>query len=451
MRPAAPSPRPQRIAIIGSGISGLAAAWLLSGSHDVTVYEKSDHVGGHSNTVLAALPGGEIPVDTGFIVFNERNYPNLTALFRELKVAVAPSDMSFAVSAGNGRLEYGSAVPGMLFAQRRNLLRPRFWAMLRDIRRFHRDATAALADLRTGETLGQFLDRHGYGRDMIAHHVLPMGAAIWSTPPARMLDYPVASLFRFLDNHGLLGLDNRPAWSTVRGGSREYVRRMTAGFRRPVRVDSAVEAVTRLPNDVRIEDRQGGVEHYDAVIMACHADQSLQLLKDVDEAERRVLGAFGFQRNIAVLHTDPGLMPRRRAAWASWNVLVQDPEQICVTYWMNRLQPLPTATNLFVTLNPVSMPREGTILRSFLYEHPVFDTRAVRMQSLAWNIQGQRRTWFCGAWLGHGFHEDGLQAGLAVAEALGGVQRPWTVENPSGRISLPAGWPGVLDTRVRAA
>lgn len=447
----ADSQAPRRIAIIGSGIAGLSAAWLLSRTHAVTVYEKSDHVGGHSNTVMAAVPEGQVAVDTGFIVFNARNYPNLTQLFAQTGVPVAPSDMSLSVSAGGGRLEYGSGVPRMLLAQKRNLFRPAFWRMLRDIRRFHRDARAALQSGQPNDTLGAFLQRGGYCDAMIDAHVLPMGAAIWSTPPQRMLDYPVASLFRFLDNHGLLGLDNRPRWSTVRGGSREYVSRLTAGFRDRIRVNAAVEAVTRLPAGVRIEDRQGGVEHYDQVVMACHADQSLQLLKDADEAERRVLGAFGFQRNVAVLHTDPALMPRRRAAWASWNVLVRDPETLCVTYWMNRLQPLATATNLFVTLNPVTMPREGTILRSFLYEHPVFDNRAVRMQSLAWNLQGQRRTWFCGAWLGHGFHEDGLQAGLAVAEALGGTRRPWQVDNESGRLALPAGWPAVIAARARAA
>ena len=447
----------RNIAIIGSGISGMSAAWLLSQRHRVTIYDRAEHVGGHANTVEVDAGDGTIAVDTGFIVFNDWNYPNLNALFDHLDVPVAKSDMSFAVSSDNGRFEYGGAAPSMLFGQRRNLIRPDFWRMLIDIRRFYAEAKESFADTPETMTLREYLGQHRLGHAFVRDHLLPMTAAIWSTPAEHMLDYPAQSLLRFLDNHGLLGLSDRPQWSTVQGGSREYVKRLTAGFRDRIRLNTAVEAVTRLPDGVRIEDRQGGVEEFDEVVFACHADGALALIKDPDRAEQRMLRAFRYQRNVAMLHTDRALMPKRRRVWASWNYLTRqvsandEAQQLCVSYWMNRLQPLPTRHDLFVTLNPVEQPAEGTILRSVPYDHPVFDAATVRMRSLIWNIQGHRNTWFCGSYLGDGFHEDGIQAGLAVAEALGGVRRPWDVENESGRLSLPPGWPELMTTTRKAA
>lgn len=447
----------RNIAIIGSGIAGMSAAWLLSKENRVTIYDRAEHIGGHANTVEVDPGDGRIAVDTGFIVFNDRNYPNLNALFRHLDVPVARSDMSFAVSSDEGRFEYGGAAPSKLFGQRRNLVRPDFWRMLADIRRFYAEARQDVASTPEAMSLREYLGQHRLGEAFVRDHLLPMTAAIWSTPAEQMLDYPAQSLFRFMDNHGLLGLSNRPQWYTVQGGSREYVKRLTAGFRDRFRLNTAVEAVTRLPDGVRIEDRQGGVEEFDEVVFACHADEALGLIKDPDGAEWRMLGAFRYQRNVAMLHTDRTLMPKRRRVWGSWNYLSRslsandESPQLCVSYWMNRLQPLPTRHDLFVTLNPVEQPAEGTILRSVPYDHPLFDAATVRMRSLIWNIQGHRNTWFCGSYLGDGFHEDGIQAGLAVAEALGGTRRPWTVEAESGRLGLPPGWPELMTNARQAA
>jgi len=428
------------IAVVGTGISGMAAAWLLSRHHQVTVYEKDDRIGGHSNTVIATGAAGDVPVDTGFIVYNERNYPNLVALFDHLGVPTQPSDMSFSASLDGGRFEYSGAGIGGLLAQPRNLLRPRLWRMVRDIMRFYREAPVD-ADRPGMEavSLGDYLNIKGYGRAFIDDHLLPMGAAIWSTPVNRMLDYPFLAFVRFSANHGLLQTRDRPAWRTVSGGSRGYVGRLTASFAGNILTNTAVTRIRRDAAGVWIEDRQHGARRFDHVVIATHGDQALGLLADPDRAEQRLLGAFRYERNLAILHSDPRLMPRSRRAWASWNFIDQGGgprRKVTVTYWMNRLQGLPGALPLFVTLNPQEMPRRETIHRSFLYEHPVFDLAAMRAQQMLWNLQGNRRTWYCGAHFGHGFHEDGLQAGLAVAEQLGGLERPWRVDAPNGRIHV---------------
>jgi uncharacterized protein len=431
--------RPLSIAVIGSGISGLAAAWLLSLGHRVTLYEKEDRPGGHSCTVDAPGAG---PVDMGFIVYNERCYPNLAALFRHLGVATRPSDMSFAVSLDAGRLEYAGTSLGTLFAQRRNLLRPRFWAMIGDLLRFYREAPALLrrpdAD---AITLGEFLRAGGYGDAFVRDHLLPMGAAIWSAPAEAMRAHPAASFIRFCENHGLLRLYGRPVWRTVEGGSREYVSAMFRQIRGAATLNTAVASIRREGGRVRVRDRHGESRVFDHVVIAAHADQAVAMLDDASGEERRLLGAFRYQRNLAILHTDAALMPRRRAVWSSWNYLSRsdapESQAVGVTYWMNRLQPfLPRTPDLFLTLNPPQAPREGTVLRSALFDHPVYDRGAVAAQRALWSLQGQRNTWFCGAYFGAGFHEDGLQAGLAVAEALGGLRRPWSVENESGRIHV---------------
>ncbi len=430
--------RPLNIAVVGTGISGMAAAWLLSKRHVVTLYEKDDRIGGHTNTVMVDTPSGPLAVDTGFIVYNERNYPNLTALFHHLGVASQPTEMSFAASLDDGRFEYsGSSLSGLL-AQRRNILRPRFWRMLRDVLRFYREAPKDVASRDGGEiNLRTYLNVKGYGQDFIHDHLLPMGAAIWSTPVDRMLDYPLGAFVRFCDNHGLLQVRDRPQWRTVTGGSREYVQRLTAPYANRVLLNTAVASISREEHGVSVEDRQGGLRRYDHVVLACHADQALEMLDHPDAVERRLLGAFGYARNVAILHTDAELMPQSRRAWSSWNFLSRSDdhrEKVSVTYWMNRLQRLPGERQLFVTLNPTRLPRASSILRSFLYEHPIYDLDAARAQRMLWNLQGLRRTWYCGAYFGHGFHEDGLQAGLAMAEQLGGVRRPWSVDEPNGRI-----------------
>lgn len=444
------------MAVIGGGIAGLSAAWLLSRSHEVTLYDRADYAGGHTNTVDVQTGDGEVAVDTGFIVFNDRNYPNLCALFEHLGVESARSDMSFSVSVDGGRFEYGAARPTMLFAQPANAINPAYLRMLRDIMRFYRAGQEALqtgADAANG-SLGDFLRALDAGPELARWHVLPLSAAIWSAPAQRMLDFPAMPFLRFMANHGLLGLNDRPRWRTVTGGGRNYVRAMLGDMPAQVRLNTGVEAVTRTPGGVRVEDRQGGVDFFDQVVMASHADETLHMIKDADNAERRVLGAFRYQRNLAVLHQDPRFMPRRRRAWASWNNLMSgeiDGSAPMVTYWMNRLQPLPTRENLFVTLNPEPEDMPETVLRSFPYDHPMFDTATDMMQRMIWNIQGQRGLWFCGSYLGHGFHEDGIQSGLAVAEALSRVRRPWSVPQESGRLSIPANWATVAETPGRAA
>ena len=452
--PSPPDGRPLRIAVVGAGISGLSCAWLLSGRHDVQVFEADGRIGGHSHTVDAPDRGASVPVDTGFIVYNEPAYPNLSALFRHLQVPTRASDMSFAVSLDGGALEYAGTDLNGLFAQRANLLRPRFWSMLRDLLRFYREAprdAQASGDL----ALDDYLDARGYGRAFRDDHLYPMGAAIWSSTAADIGRYPVAAFVRFCENHGLLRVSGRPVWRTVEGGSREYVRRLTQSFADRIHRDEPVIAVAREPDGVRLRTRRGAwTAPFDHVVLATHADQSLRMLLAPSAAERRLLGAIPYTRNLAVLHRDPALMPRRRAVWSSWNYLASRQGESgqaapTVTYWMNRLQPHlpqgPGAQALFVTLNPAVPPHPDHLLRTEVYEHPRFDATGIAAQRELWSLQGRQRTWFCGAWFGSGFHEDGLQAGLAVAEALGGVRRPWSVPDESGRIHLPRGAAGLAD------
>ncbi|MGF9564341.1 NAD(P)/FAD-dependent oxidoreductase [Neorhizobium sp. JUb45] len=428
------------IAVVGSGISGLSAAWLLSQHHDVTVFEAGDRIGGHSNTVAFESAGGPVAVDTGFIVYNEVTYPNLTALFSLLAVPTVASSMSFAVSLNEGAFEYSGGTGLGLFAQRSNIVSPRFWSMMRDLLRFYRNAPRDIENM-GGISLDDYLNRNGYGRGFREDHLYPMAAAIWSTPAVKVGEYPAASFVRFCCNHGLLELWNRPIWRTVNGGSREYVSRLTRHFADRIRLSTPVVQIRRGDQQVEIRDVHGQLHMFDDVVIATHADQALRMLADASEREKRILGAFRYSRNEAVLHGDTSLMPKRRAAWSSWNYVSdtrvrtgEDVQQPSITYWMNRLQPLGSAPATFVTLNPSQQPREETVIRREVYEHPIFDLETDRAQQEIWSLQGVRNTWFCGAHFGSGFHEDGLQAGLAVAEDLGGVGRPWQVEQESARI-----------------
>jgi predicted NAD/FAD-binding protein len=426
------------IAVVGTGISGLSAAWLLGQRHDVTVFEADGRPGGHSHTVDTASKGGAVPVDTGFIVYNEATYPNLTALFAHLGTPTKPAEMSFSVSLDDGALEYsGSGVAG-IFAQKSNVLNLRFWSMLRDILRFYRHAPRDVARLGM-TTLGQYLDQNGYGEAFREDHLYPMAAAVWSLPAKRVADYPAAAFVGFCGNHGLLQFAGRPLWRTVDGGARVYVEALCAPLKDRLRLGAPVRSIRRSREGVFIATEREGEERFDQVVIGVHADQALTMLRDPTPEERNTLGAFRYSRNEAVLHEDTSLMPRRRKVWSSWNYAASrsDPSApVSVTYWMNRLQTIPECAPRFVTLNPIVEPRADLVIQRQICEHPIFDAEAIAAQDRLWSLQGRRGIWFCGAYFGSGFHEDGLQAGLAVAEALGGVRRPWRVANESGRIKI---------------
>lgn len=432
----------RRIAVVGAGISGLSAAWLLSKNHDVVLYERDHRLGGHSNTIHVDIDGRSVPVDTGFIVYNESTYPNLTAMFDHLGVRTKKSEMSFAVSRDEGRLEYCGAGLSGLFAQKRNIANPRFWSMLRDLVRFYKSAAGDLASLSPAHTLGDYLDRHRYGLAFRDDHLLPMAGAIWSAPCSAILDYPASAFIRFFHNHGLLLLSDRPQWRTVESGSIAYVRRLAEDFNGRICLGADIGSIDRHAGGVALHDRKHGTERFDDVVIATHADQALRLLAEPSAMERELLGAFRYSRNEAVLHTDVTAMPRRRSVWSSWNHVEGSPDarEVGVTYWMNRLQGLDTRQPMLVTLNPQMPIRDDLVLHRETYQHPLFDRAAIEAQQLLWSLQGQKGTWYCGAHFGAGFHEDGLQSGLAVAEALGGVKRPWQVEDESSRITLPESW-----------
>jgi predicted NAD/FAD-binding protein len=412
-----------RIAVIGAGVSGLGAAYALKDVHDVVLYEKTERLGGHAHTVTVDYGGEPIDVDTGFIVYNIRNYPNLVGLFDALGVESVQTDMSFAF-AGAG-LEWSSSFPRGVFAQKRNLASPGFLRMLADIQRFNRLAPEDLAAGRLGHlTVGGYLRRRGFGAAFENHYLLPMGAAIWSTSDGGIRGAPAESFVRFFANHNLLQLV-QPTWRTVKGGSRTYVDRLAAILGARVRVGCGVTRVRRLAGAVQVTDARGRTELFDQVIFACHSDQALALLADADGQERAFLGAVRYTPNQAYLHRDPALMPRRRGAWGSWNYLLDDDgEPGGVTYWMNRLQGLRPDCPLFVSLNPAAPPDPALTFGVFQCDHPQFDTASLAAQRQFGRLQGRGGAWYAGAWLGYGFHEDGLTAGLRVAHALGG-RTPW--------------------------
>lgn len=432
------SPRqPLSVAVIGSGISGLSASWLLSQAHRVTLYEKAERLGGHTNTVEVNVGGESIPVDTGFIVFNERTYPNLCALFETIGVESVWSDMSFSVSAEGGRFEYSGSHLNGLLASRRNIVRPRFWSMIRDLLRFYKEAPidAQKSDW-SGASLGDYLSANGYGTPFSKNHIVPMAAAIWSTPGATVDAFPLTSFVDFCMNHGLLSLKDRPRWRTLKGGSKTYIPHLTKNVSE-IKTGCGVTAVTRTADGVAVTDISGETHTYDRVLIAGHANEALAVLSEPTPNEERLLGAFRYTDNHAVLHTDTSLMPKRKAAWASWAVMEDredDQSNLCVSYWMNKLQPLATSTDLFVTLNPTHPVPDAHVHYETQYQHPIFDQTAMDAQKDLWSLQGQGGIWFAGAHFGYGFHEDGLQSGLKAAEELGGLTRPWTRAGMNDRI-----------------
>ncbi len=426
-----------RIAVVGAGIAGLGAAWLLSRRHDVTVFERNAYLGGHSNTVEVDTGDARLGVDTGFVVFNRKNYPHLTRLFEHLGVETLPTDMSFAASIDDGRVEYAGSDLNTLFAQRGNLVSPAYWGMLRDVLRFNRDAKRSL---RSGDaddlSLGAYLARGGYGARLADHYLLPMAAAIWSCPTATMRDFPAVSFFRFFQNHGLLDLFDRPQWRTVAGGSHRYVARIAADLGGRTRLALPAVSVQRSADGVVVRTAQGVAERFDAVVLACHADEALRLIENPRPAEQAVLSRFGYQENRTILHTDAALMPRERRVWSSWNYLAATgaagTEHVSVSYWMNRLQRLPGDRQFFVSLNPLREPRAETVVAEMRYHHPVFDADAVRAQHLLPQLQGRDRLWFCGSYCGYGFHEDALASAVSVARQLG-ADTPWTLPAEAAR------------------
>ena len=419
----------RRVAVIGSGISGLSVAHSLAPLANVTLFEAGSYFGGHTHTVDVTVNGVQHGVDTGFLVFNERTYPELIRLFGELGVQTVASEMSFSVQVPDIGLEWSGCNLDSVFAQRRNLLRPGFWRMLKDMLRFNKVCTAIAqrnSESQLQQPIGDFLAEHRFSAEFRDWYFLPMIGCIWSCPTDQMLRFPIATMIRFCHNHGLMQIANRPRWFTVAGGARHYVDKMLKRIP-DARLNCPVRSVRRIPPGIGSAGvsvvTDAGTERFDEVVMACHSDQSLALLGDPTRDEREVLGAIGYHANRAVLHTDTSVLPRRRRAWAAWNYEraasgSREQASVCLHYLINRLQPLPFETPVLVSLNPVLEPRADTVQGEFHYAHPVFDMAAIAAQKRVPALQGAANTWFCGAWTRYGFHEDGLMSGLAVVDAL---------------------------------
>jgi len=426
--PATAGPKRLKVAIVGSGISGASAAWAMRDLHDVTLYETGKRAGGHTATVDIDYEGTPVSVDTGFIVYNELNYPNLTALFAHLGVKTHDSDMSFALSLDHGKMEWGGDNLWTLFAQKRNLLRPSFLLMLREILRFNK---ICLQDRAQGHlaarSIGDYLNWRGFSPGFMNNYLVPMAAAIWSTPAKKMMEFPATYFVNFFENHRLIYLE-RPTWRTVTGGSRNYLTKLLAPLGHRVRLDTGVVSIRRSADGVDILDTTGTTQTYDRVVLACHTDQALRILDRPTDEEKSILSAIPYSPNRVVLHRDERLMPTRKKVWASWNYLRSSDQSsdanVAVSYWMNRLQGIDPSKPLFVTLNPDREPDPKLVFGEYSYDHPQFGTDAMEIQGRLREIQGGNNTYFAGAWTGYGFHEDGLTSGILAAEALGATL-PW--------------------------
>ena len=409
-----------KVAIVGTGISGLTAAYYLSRHHEITVYEREPRIGGHTRTLVVRHGDRRIPVDTGFIVFNERNYPNMTRLFRELGVAVEKSNMSFALTVRDGWLEWGAENANAIFGQRRNLLRPEFFRLFREVLKFNAQAIKAV-EADPDISLGELIGRLGLGDWFRWYYLLPMAGAIWSCPPRQMMAFPAATFVNFFANHGLLSASGQPQWYTVTGGSQNYVDRITQRYENRIRTNCGAVSVTRDGTRVIIRDAQGQAQSFDHAVLASHGDESLKVLADATPEERETLGAFRYQRNRAILHKDPQFMPKRRRCWASWVYHSDgngDDAAVTMSYWMNRLQNIDRNYPLFVTLNPERTVPAHHVFNEHVFTHPIFDQAAVAAQPRVKAMQGARNIWFCGAYLGYGFHEDGHVSGLHAANGV---------------------------------
>lgn len=425
----------QTVAIIGAGITGLSCAYhLYKNNIDFTIFEKNNYIGGHSNTV--ETPCGT-PVDTGFIVYNEWTYPNLINFFDELGVETETSDMSFAVSMDQGDFEYAGDSLNTLFGQKSNLLRPRMYRMIWDLIRFYKNAPKDYKNGQTEGTLGNYLKIHKYSDTFIKDHLIPMGSAIWSMAAEEMMNFPASSFIRFCINHGLLLLSGRPEWRTVKRGSREYVKKITNLFPDKIQKSDAVAQVAKSDKGLTVKTLSGAEKHFDHVVFACHGDQILDLYQSADKQQNAILSAFEYSMNKAYLHTDETLMPQRKKLWASWNYIGQSNHKkiedtpVFVSYWMNRLQNYDTDKNFFVSLNPFTPPKDEHIIKEISYEHPLFSPNTNWAQKRLREIQGRNNVWYCGAWCGYGFHEDGASAGFTVAEQITHIKRPWNITEKS--------------------
>ena len=411
-----------KIAIIGAGISGLTTAYYLKQHHQVSVFEVADKIGGHTATVDVRHQGRDYAIDTGFIVFNDWTYPNFIELMDELGVDSQPTEMSFSVRCESTGIEYGGNNLNAMFAQRRNLLRPSFHKMIRDILKFNREAIRDLdsGDISQATTLGEYLSANQYGEAFIYQYILPMGCAIWSASTDRMIDFPLRFFVQFFKSHGLLSVNNRPQWRVIKGGSRSYLDPLVAGFSESILTNANISRIRRLGDTVELIMSDGQVMAYDHVVLACHSDQALSLLGDASLAERRALEAIPYQQNEVVLHTDENLLPRRRAAWSSWNYLLRErfQERAILTYNMNTLQGIKSDSTFCVTLNATESIAPEKIIDRFNYSHPVFSLDSVQAASRIEEINGNNNTWFAGAYLGNGFHEDGVVSGRQVATAI---------------------------------
>ena len=410
-----------RIAIIGSGISGLVSAYLLCPEHDIVVFEASDYIGGHTHTVDVERAGTTYAVDTGFIVFNEATYPNFVKLLKRLGVSWQPSTMSFSVTSERDGLEYSPSSINSLFAQRKNLIRPSFYRMIYDIFRFRRESVEFLLTRDYQTTLGDYLDAKGYSETFVHDFIIPMGSAIWSAPPEKSRHLPARFFIRFFDNHGFLKIRNQPQWLVIKGGSRSYVEEITRAFRDRIRLSCPVKKVKRHADCVELTPVGTASERFDQVIIATHSDQALAMLADPSEAERRILSSIPYQENVTILHTDTACLPKKSACWASWNYHVPEAEtdKVAVTYDMNILQQIEAPVEFCVTLNREERIKKDKIIRKIVYHHPVFTPAGLASQKQHREINGVNRTYFCGAYWGFGFHEDGVKSALAVCRHFG--------------------------------